>query len=1256
MRRDPRATSFLHAIHAMPSTHSEPSPNGNSNSSRSYTHASEATALKKQIAQLKDEIEELKRDKRSFRDASDELRWSLVKAREELKEVKRRFEVERLEKERLEELNSVSVSTSTPPASLVEGTNAAEHGVQLEGAEKYRPPFVDTANPPSSKSLVQPDGSSTKRKLSENQVPLPSKKARSSSTDTASSSSIEAATTASASSSTSTNTPQLPPALPHRPATHTSRRSSSSESVADPRLAAKQAQSANNASRLDLSPTLYSIPVIPSTREGHDTGTKDRDSRRRAREEAPSTFGALETYAFGQPSLLDRVSMNSQSNGTRPTSPNKKCHTRTEPNGRNVSRTRYPLVLQVRSGRGHVEKSVYLPLPFNLEVPDPGPAPRIPESLLHRRTGTQNVNVVRRTIEEVQMDIRIIGCTMTLSLPTSMSASLPASAKASCSCSASSENEALKKRVDRLAEEVEELRRDKRSFRDASDEARRTLARTREELVYLRKKVDAEKEEKEKVMARLKEVQAGVSVAKPTSGSDAVVHHTTARNTHVEAPNAYPSPVEPDRALQREEERHGEDTIQASSTALGKRKIPEDAVYPNKKTSLDVSESVQPSPRPIAPVSALEIRHRQAAMSVSSLSAAAAYASPPPSADPRRRSWTGAPSLATSPPPLPSRIEANDSRRSPNSTVPDPRRRVMTPAACEAEPRFPSRPALVTSVPTITKSSQSPVLPPPSALRPSPPFANAASPPLRVEDPRTRSTQARGSGPSMPTMGVEARIPTPVSEVAPAPPSIIEIEDSEDELLDEDRELDYMTDMEPVRGDVRSVRQLNLQTGIKEDREGGIREDLEAVRIQNTTVLCSNASKVEALTKCVEELTEENDELKRDKRFFRDVSDEWRRSLEKLRGEVEDLREKLEVERVEKEKALGLVRELQGAKGVSYPQPSPAAQRKSTDPSVTAEVSQETLLKPYPSPIELSVHNDLVQPSVTALGKRKFLEDAEDGQHNKKTNTDFRGAQMVPSHLPLGPPTSPTTKFSSTANFPLPPVESGHSGSQTTTAKAPSESSISAINNATPSLDTTIELGPLLRKGGASAAVDKAHSASKRAKPPASQSRPSKKSKGPASSSDHTTANGVPSRNRSAKGKGGAKRTNRFGEPSSLGLPPASQASGPSQHPQVPTHFDAPPPPKTKAPNSAPRSQPSQAATQAKKKNRGRKRGNRQQDDGPGQPPPGQPGPSHRRSHVPLPDQRTSFQQHSMAMPPPGHNMWTPPSFPPPPPEKRRHY
>ncbi|KAJ3538198.1 hypothetical protein NMY22_g5266 [Coprinellus aureogranulatus] len=557
-----RDSPLPHVVHAMPSTHPDSTPNRKSSSSCSCTHFSEAKALTKQIAQLKDEIEELKRDKRSFRDASDELRWSLVKAREESKEMRRRLEVERAEKERLEEMvkereeDSTTTSSSTLPGSSVKGRPSLEHGGQPEAIVTVsESPSVEMTNPPSPKPLTgkQQDVSSIKRKPSGQPIPLPSKKARSSSTDTASSSSIEAATTASTSSSTSTNTPQLPPALPHRLAGHASRSSSSSESVADPRVAARQAQSAKNSSRPRPSPTLYSIPVVHSTREEHEPRASDGDTR--GREEAPPTFDALETFAFGQPSLLDRVSMNSQGNGTRPTSPNKGSHTRTEPNGRNVSHTRYRLVLQVSSGRGHVEKSVDSPSPVQLRSD--------PISELHH---------------------------FWLSLPTSMSAFLSVIPKASCSCSASHENEALKKRVDRLAEEVEELRRDKRSFRDASDEARRTLARTREELVYLRKKVDMEKDEKEKLMARLKEVQAGVSVAKPTSGSGAVVHHTTARNTHGEPPNAYPSPVEPDRALQREEERPSEETSQVSSTALGKRKTPEDAVYPNKKTTLDVSE------------------------------------------------------------------------------------------------------------------------------------------------------------------------------------------------------------------------------------------------------------------------------------------------------------------------------------------------------------------------------------------------------------------------------------------------------------------------------------------------------------------------------------------------------------------------------------------------------------------------------------------------------------------------------------------
>jgi chromosome segregation ATPase len=74
---------------------------------------------------------------------------------------------------------------------------------------------------------------------------------------------------------------------------------------------------------------------------------------------------------------------------------------------------------------------------------------------------------------------------------------------------------------------------------------------------------------------------------------------------------------------------------------------------------------------------------------------------------------------------------------------------------------------------------------------------------------------------------------------------------------------------------------------------------------------CGNGSDVKALKKRVEQLVGENDELRRDKRSFRDASDESRRTLARMRDDIKELRRKLELERSEKEKALGEVKELQ---------------------------------------------------------------------------------------------------------------------------------------------------------------------------------------------------------------------------------------------------------------------------------------------------------------------------------------------------------
>ena len=62
--------------------------------------ADEATTLKDRVAQLTEEIDELKRDKRSFREANDDARKHLVKISHENKELRRRLQVENEERKR----------------------------------------------------------------------------------------------------------------------------------------------------------------------------------------------------------------------------------------------------------------------------------------------------------------------------------------------------------------------------------------------------------------------------------------------------------------------------------------------------------------------------------------------------------------------------------------------------------------------------------------------------------------------------------------------------------------------------------------------------------------------------------------------------------------------------------------------------------------------------------------------------------------------------------------------------------------------------------------------------------------------------------------------------------------------------------------------------------------------------------------------------------------------------------------------------
>lgn len=54
----------------------------------------------------------------------------------------------------------------------------------------------------------------------------------------------------------------------------------------------------------------------------------------------------------------------------------------------------------------------------------------------------------------------------------------------------------------------------------------------------------------------------------------------------------------------------------------------------------------------------------------------------------------------------------------------------------------------------------------------------------------------------------------------------------------------------------------------------------------------SQAAHVEMLRKRVSELVEENEELKHDKRSFRDASDQLRRDIDKAREDVEELKKK----------------------------------------------------------------------------------------------------------------------------------------------------------------------------------------------------------------------------------------------------------------------------------------------------------------------------------------------------------------------------